>query len=255
MQRVKTIGIIGGMGPEATNLLCQLITALTPAACDQQHIPVLTFNNPAIPNRGQAIYQAGDSPLPELVRTARVLEGAGADFLLMPCITAHFYLEPLQAALSIPIVDMVQITVQFIAANYPTLKKIGVIGSTATLKSGLYDRFLHANACKSVLPNDALQAAVMNAIFGEAGIKAGFSDGPREELLLAAQELVENGAQAIIAGCTEVSLVLRDGDLSVPIIDSLKILAARAVELALTEAEDVAPQMAPCVPSTYGIAE
>jgi aspartate racemase len=255
MQRVKTIGIIGGMGPEATNLLCQLITALTPANCDQQHIPVLTFNNSAIPNRGQAIFQAGASPLPELVRTARVLEAAGADFLLMPCITAHFYLEPLQAALSIPVVDMVQITIQFIAANYPTLKRIGVIGSTATLKCGLYDRFLHAAGCKSVLTTDALQATVMNAIFGEVGIKAGFIDGPREELLLAAQELVGNGAQAIIAGCTEVSLVLKDGDLSVPIIDSLKILAALAVELALTEAEDVAPQMASCLPSPHGVAE
>jgi aspartate racemase len=95
----------------------------------------------------------------------------------------------------------------------------------------------------------------MNAIFGEVGIKAGFIDGPREELLLAAQELVGNGAQAIIAGCTEVSLVLKDGDLSVPIIDSLKILAALAVELALTEAEDVAPQMASCLPSPHGVAE
>jgi aspartate racemase len=106
-----------------------------------------------------------------------------------------------------------------------------------------------------VLPNDALQAAVMNAIFGEVGIKAGFIDGPREELLLAAEELVENGAQAVIAGCTEVSLVLKDGDLSVPIIDSLKILATLAVELALTEAEYTAPQMSPCAPSTYGIGE
>ncbi len=232
MPRYKTIGIIGGMGPHATNRLCELITDLTPASCDQQHIPVITFNNSAIPNRVDAISANGPSALPELIRTATVLEAAGADFLLMPCNTAHYYLKPLREAVSIPIIDMVQTTVEFVKQTYPELERIGIIGSTATLESELYQRWISSLALKQVTPDDVIQSEIMTAIFGADGIKAGKKDSARKAIISAASHLVRNGAQCIVAGCTEVSLVLEDGDLTVPVIDPLSVLASFAISFA-----------------------
>lgn len=243
MPTKMTIGIIGGMGPQATNRLCEMISGMTLATCDQDHIPVLSFNNSAIPNRVAAILEDGTSPLPELIRTATILEAAGADFLLMPCNTAHFFIDALQAAVSIQIVDMLQSTVQFIHSNYPQLETIGVIASTPTLECQLYGDLLQRNGYKTLVPSSLVQEQVMNAIFSESGIKAGFTDKPREVLIASAEHLIDMGAQAIIAGCTEVSLVLKAGDFDAPLIDPLAILAALAVERASGYALDLIPQV------------
>ncbi len=232
MPSYKTIGIIGGMGPRATNRLCELITDLTPASCDQQHIPVITFNNSAIPSRVEAISGDGASALPELIRTATVLEAAGADFLLMPCNTAHYYLKPLRAAVSIPIIDMVQTTIEFVKQNYPDLESIGIIASTSTIESELYQQVISSLALKNVTPDDVIQLEIMSAIFGDDGIKAGKKTSARKAIINAASHLTGMGAECIVAGCTEVSLVLEDGDLTVPVIDPLSVLASFAIQLA-----------------------
>jgi aspartate/glutamate racemase len=130
MRNVLTIGVLGGMGPQATNYLCSLITEMTPARTDQEHIPVIAYNNSAIPSRLDAVLRGGPSPVPELVATARKLETAGADFIIMPCNTAHFFIEDVVAALGIPVLDMIELTVQHIRGAMPEVQQVGILAST-----------------------------------------------------------------------------------------------------------------------------
>jgi aspartate racemase len=234
VQKAATIGIIGGMGPDATNRLCELITLLTPARTDQAHIPVITFNNSAIPSRVDALFHGGPSPLPELIRTARILEAAGADFLLMPCNTAHIYLEELQLAVTVPIVNMIEATVRHAIERYPRVDSVGVLGSTPTLKTGLYHKCFAKFGRSVVVPDEVVQIEmVMASIFGDNGIKAGRREQPKADLLRAGMHLHEKGAQVVIAGCTEISLVLTTAKTPFEIIDPLEVLANLAVDRAL----------------------
>jgi aspartate racemase len=227
---ISTIGILGGMGPEATNQLCALITAHTPVGRDQDHIPVITFNNSLIPSRVRAARGDGESPVPEMIRTARVLEGAGADFLLMPCNLAHLFLADVQAAVRVPILDMIGETVGHIAEHYPQCGQAGILASTPTLQSGLYHESFQKHGKRLLAPDADEQAeTVMQAIYGATGIKCGYKDEPRALLTGAAERLVAAGAELIIAGCTEVSLVLSSADSPFEVIDPLEIIARVAV--------------------------
>jgi len=218
------------MGPEATNQLCALITAHTPVGRDQDHIPVITFNNSLIPSRVSAARGDGESPVPEMIRTARVLEGAGADFLLMPCNLAHLFLADVQAAVQVPILDMIEETVGHIAEHYPQSRQAGILASTPTLQSGLYHESFQKHGKRLLAPDADEQAeTVMQAIYGAAGIKCGYKDEPRALLTRAAERLVEAGAEMIIAGCTEVSLVLSSANSPFEVIDPLEIIARVAV--------------------------
>ena len=230
MSNISTIGILGGMGPEATNQLCALITAHTPAGRDQDHIPVITYNNSLIPSRVQAARGVGESPVPEMIRTARVLEQAGANFLLMPCNLAHLFLPDVQAAIQIELLDMIEETVKHIVEHYPQCRQAGILASTPTLESGLYHRSLQARGRRLLAPEDGEQAEkVMKAIYGSRGIKCGHKEEPRALLTEAAGRLSASGAELIIAGCTEVSLVLSSDNSPFTVIDPLEIIARVAV--------------------------
>lgn len=234
MTSVSTIGVLGGMGPEATNRLCALITACTHVSKDQDHIPVITYNNSLIPPRVGAISGLSESPVPEMVRTARVLEQAGADMLVLPCNLAHYFIDEVQREVQIPILNMIEETVRFIIAGHPAFRTVGLLASTPTIKHGLYERSCAAHQIAVLTPDDAAQEAlVMEAIYGERGIKCGYKDEPRSLLTEAAQQLSMKGAQLIIAGCTEVSLVLgQDEQSSFQVVDPMEMMARVAVEKA-----------------------
>lgn len=221
------------MGPEATNRLCALITALTPVARDQDHIPVITFNNSLIPERVGAIGGGTPSPVPEMVRTARVLEHAGADMLVMPCNLAHYFIESVQREIRVPVLNMIEETVGFIVEKYPDASKVGLLASTPTIKHGLYENSFTKHQ-RIVLAPDAIEqeTKVMKAIYGERGIKSGYKRGPRALLLEAARGLLARGAEIIIAGCTEVSLVLEQGRVPFEVVDPMEVIARVAVEKA-----------------------
>jgi aspartate racemase len=234
MADFSTIGILGGMGPEATNEICALITALTPVTKDQDHIPVITYNNPLIPDRVKGVRNQGESPVPEMARTAQVLESAGVDMLLMPCNLAHFYWADVQKAVRIPLLNMVEETVKHIIENYPHCRTIGLIASTPTIESGLYEKAFHNYDRRLLSPGQEEQDnKVMRAIYGQDGIKCGHKTGPRALLYEAARGLVERGAQIIIAGCTEASLVLKEKDSAFTVIDPMEVIARVAVRRAM----------------------
>lgn len=228
---LKVIGILGGLGPEATAELFIRIIKATPAKKDQDHIPIIIFNNPKIPDRTAAILYGGESPLIELIKTAQKLEKAGADFIVMPCNTAHYYYDELKSSVKIPFLNMIELTAEYVAKVYPNIKFVGLLATTGTVKTGLYQKFFEKYGFKIIVPNDEDQSIVMNGIYD--GVKAGNLDLGRKLLLDVANKLIDKGAELMILGCTEISVVIKNGDLRVPVVDPLKILAEEAIKLAL----------------------
>jgi aspartate racemase len=216
------------MGPEATVELFRRILSLTPAGRDQDYLHVLIDSNPKIPDRTAAIIGEGESPLPALIAAAQNLERAGADFIAIPCNTAHYWLHELREEVSIPIIDMIGETASRIADQQPALHKIGLLATTGTLQSGLYQRAFAEGNIDLIVPSEEQDAVIMSAIHA---IKAG-DHSVKSAVIEVAQELMVRGAQGIIPGCTELSLVVPAGSVSVPVFDPLSILAERAVSLA-----------------------
>ena len=227
----KIIGILGGLGPEATIDLFTKIVKSTKVKKDQDHLRILIDNNPKIPDRTLAIQGKGPSPLPHLVRSGRTLEKAGADFIIIPCVTAHYYVERLQKKIGIPILHIAEETMKYMEAELKGVRRVGLIATTGTVQAGIFQRFLPRIGKELILPTSEIQKKrVMKAIYGKDGIKAiGPSKSSKRLILQASRTLIRRGAQAIIAGCTEIPLVLQDGDLPIPVIDPVTILAHSAV--------------------------
>ena len=230
----RMIGILGGMGPAATADFYQKIIRATPAKTDQEHLKVLIFSNPQVPDRTVAIRGEGPDPLPVLVAGAEVLIQGGADFITIPCVTAHYFYDALQRAVSVPILHMIGEAVMSVLAEYPGVRRMGLVATTGTLQSRLFEAFFEPRGYSILTPDSAVQTStVMEAIYS---VKHGESlERPQHLIREVAEDLRLRGAQAIIAGCTEVPLVLRDGDLPVPVIDPTWILARAAVRCALQQ--------------------
>ncbi len=241
-RRLKTIGVLGGMGPEATGYFYERIIANTAAASDQDHVPIVVVSLPRIPDRTQAILHGGRSPLPALLRGAEALRRAGADFIVLPCISAHYFRPALAARSPLPVLDLLDETMGALHRRRLADVSIGLIATTGTVRSRIVHDRLEPAGFRVVTPSAAEQRRVMTAIYGKRGIKAGFTSGPpREALLAVAAALVRRGARAILAGCTEVPLAVRAADLSVPLIEPMDIGARAAVRRAGARLRDPAP--------------
>ncbi len=229
----KTIGILGGMGPEATSYFFQLLIKKTGAACDQEHIPILIWNNPKIPPRTDAILHKGKSPLPLLLEGINILEKGGAGLIVMPCITAHYYAPQLQARAKVPFVNLLDESLGYAKKYIPGIKKTALIASSGTVASRLFHKTFEQAGIEIIAPGPAEQKRIQNAIFGKKGIKAGFTTGaPKETIIAMARILIKRGAEAVIAGCTEVPLVLEPKDIFVPFIEPMKIGALACIKMA-----------------------
>lgn len=226
----KVIGILGGMGPEATADLYYRIIRATQVEKDQDHIHVIIDSNSKVPDRTPAILGTGPSPLPILIETGKRLETAGADFLIVPCNTAHYFLPEVQKQLGIPILHMINLSAEYIAEKYPKVKKAGLLASDGTIVSKLYHNSYSEQGIEIITPSKSSQRDVMAAIYKY--IKTGDLKTGGELLHRVSLELIEAGSDAVLCGCTEVSLVLHDGDLSVPVVDPLQVLAEEAVKQA-----------------------
>lgn len=231
----KVIGIMGGMGPEATAELFMRIIRATPAKRDQDHLRIIIDNNPKVPDRTAAILGEGPDPMPEMLKTGQVLERAGADFIVIPCNTAHHYFNELTRNLRIPILHMIRLTAEKIHREHREVERAGLLATVGTIRSRIYHNAFEGVGVKILTPSDGLQVQVMEAIY--AHIKAGDLEGGRRLIHGAARQMERIGAQIILCGCTEVSLVLRDGDISVPVVDPLQVLAEASVAVATGKME------------------
>jgi len=224
----KTIGILGGMGPEATVMFFELVVRSTLARRDQDHLPVIVCDLPQVPDRTAAILKGGPSPLPVLRRGLKLLHGAGADFAVMPCVSAHYYYPVLAARSPLPVVHLIEETAAEVARLRPRIGKVGLLATTGAVRSRLVHEIFEAAGIEVLAPDARGQERLMEAIYGPLGIKAGKTSGPpRTAILGLARTLVRAGARAVVAGCTEIPLVLRPGDLAVPLVDPM-VIGARA---------------------------
>ena len=227
---MKTVGIVGGVGPEASNKFCELLIKNTSAKRDQENIPFLHFCNPHIPDRTDFIMGNGEDPTGDLIETSRALELAGVDFLVIPCNTAHYFLSQIQAGVSIPIVDMTKVLVKSVLSGYPPIKKIGLLATTGSIQGEIYQNYFSSVGIEVVLLGDEDQEnLVMGAIYGDAGIKAGKKILPKRKLRKATDKLVDMGAEAIVLGCTEIPLVLKQKDFDVKLYDPMDLTAKEIV--------------------------
>ncbi len=161
----KIIGILGGMGPEATADLYLRIIRATPAKRDQDHPRVIIYSNSKVPDRTPAILGTGPSPMPELIRAGKRLEEAGADFIVIPCNTAHYFLGELRKELRVPILDMIRLSAERARRSFPKVKRAGLLATDGTLKSGLYRAAFREVDIEIVEPSPEVQAEVMKAIY------------------------------------------------------------------------------------------
>ncbi|WP_338034413.1 aspartate/glutamate racemase family protein [Herbaspirillum seropedicae] len=238
-QKQFKIGIVGGVGPAATVDFMNKIVRNTPADCDQDHIKVVVEQNPQIPDRTANLIGDGADPTVSLYSTCKRLEAADADIIAIPCNTAHAFVERIQPYLSIPVVNMLTATVEHIQKHLPKDVVVGLLATSGTVSSGIYAEAAVNAGIDMLVPDEAYQAKVMEAIYGESGIKAGFVEGEcRTYLLDALEHLASRGARAVVLGCTELPLVLGSrgqfpaGGATVEILDPTEILAKKCVVFA-----------------------
>jgi aspartate racemase len=221
------VGVIGGLGPEATHDFFGKVLAHSQARSDQEHLHLIIENNPKTPNRNDAVAGRGPSPGPALAAMGEALERAGADFIVMACNTAHAFESDIRAAIRKPFVSLIAEVVAEVRRNHPAARRVGLLAAQGCRDAGVYDALLCRHHLEAVLLDPAAQAEFMGLLYR---IKAGErGDAIRTAMKKLGEKLVAAGADVIIAACTEVPLVLTSGDLSRPLIDSTDVLARRCV--------------------------
>jgi aspartate racemase len=226
---MKRVGILGGMGPEATVLLMQKIIAATPARDDADHVPLVVDQNPQVPSRiAYLIESKGADPAPVLAKMAIRLQEAGAEALAMPCNTAHHFAPAITAVAKVPFLDMVALSVARAAALAGRGGKVGILASPAVRKVGLFDTAFRAAGIHPVYAQD--EAAMLTAI---RRIKA---EGPsleaRMALARASSGVLSEGAGVQMIACTEFSLIADALGDRVTVFDTLDVLTQAIVDFA-----------------------
>ncbi|HSW03131.1 aspartate/glutamate racemase family protein [Aquabacterium sp.] len=230
------VGVLGGMGPLATIDFMHKMLRATPAASDQEHVPVVVSSIPQVPDRTAAWRGEGASPLAAMLASGQRLAEAGAGLVVMPCNTAHLWFDELHAALGLPMLHLVDVALAEALALAGQGARIGLLATDATLASALYQQRELAHAdFQWLLPTVQERADLVMP--GIAAVKAG--DLARGATLLnqAAEALAQRGAQALVLGCTEIPLVLGPVSSPLPMVDATAALARRAVAWSLAQRE------------------
>lgn len=223
----KTIGILGGMGPMATADLFQKIVSLTDAAGDNEHIRVYIDSNASIPDRTAAILHGGANPVPAMADSLRKLEACGADCVIMPCNTAHYFLPRLAGRTGLPFVSMIEAAAEACRTRFPG-KTAAVLATAGTLSAGLYQGALAARGVSFLVPDEAEREALMEVIY--RGVKAGAPpERYRETVLSVVEGLSKRGADYFLLACTELPLAFQALGLEQPRLDPTEELAKAAI--------------------------
>lgn len=226
---MKTVGIIGGMGPLATVDLYRRIVLRTKALKDQDHIHVIIDSNTNIPDRTKAIIANSEDPTIELIKSAKMLEASGADFLIMPCNTAHYFIDVIKENVHIPFINMLDETVKYTYDKYGKHIVVGIMATDGTIKSKLYEDYYNKLGIKTVVP-DETQAEIMKFIYDV--IKSGKYDEGTELFYKCVSELKEKGADAFLLGCTELSSAQYLYNFEGPFINPMEVLTEATIKYA-----------------------
>lgn len=221
------LGILGGMGPLATVDFMQKVIALSQAATDQDHIPMLVHNVPQIPDRSACILQGGEDPFPALLGGLKRLENAGAQCVVIPCNTAHYWFDALKEQASVRMISIVDVVCYELARR--GILNAGLMATNATVAAGIYKKRIHTMGGQCLVPDDLAQQQVMTAIYD---IKAGRLEQGSQGMEVVFDALVNEGAEAVILGCTEIPIGLANITRQKPelCVDATELLARACVD-------------------------
>lgn len=222
------LGVLGGMGPQATNTFYQFVIDRTDARTDQEHVNALILSDSDMPDRTCAILQGGqaqEAVYQRLLADARLLEGAGCTCIAVPCNTSHFFLDRVQGEIGIPIIHMIRETARLLASH--GLKRPGILATDGTIQTELYQKEFAAAGIEAVIPSPAVQKLVMSLIYDD--IKAG-RDGDPQKFAEIHQDLLFQGCDCGVLACTELSVFADKHHLPHFYTDAMAVLAQRAVE-------------------------
>jgi len=232
---MRTVGILGGMGPEATVLLMRKVIAATPAADDADHVPLIVDQNPQVPSRLRYLLDGtGDDPAPVLAMMARRLEAAGAQALAMPCNTAHHFVGAIRAASPLPFLDMVALSAAHARDRAGEGAVVGVLASPAVRRIGLFDRALEVHGLTAAYADDAPLLAAIRAIKAQ-----GATPAARAAMRDASDQVIRAGAAVQMIACTELSLVAEAVAPQIGAFDTLDILTSAILSFARNEAQAI----------------
>lgn len=228
MNKPYRLGIVGGMGPQAGVYLQDLIVRGTPASSDQEHIEVVCFTNPHIPDRTRSLHQDGGTQyLAALQKSVQVLERAQVTEIVIACNTAHARLPELQSTTSVPILDMIALTMKTVTKQYGEAATVGLLATDGTIRENVYTRLQKRVRFRLVVPEPKVQQEVMRTIYA---IKAGNIVGTVAAIEKYITDLQKQGADSVVLGCTEFSLLyetlLEQG---FPVVDPLHSVAEHIV--------------------------
>lgn len=219
------LGILGGMGPQATQIFYQRILDRTDADCDQQHLPTLILSDTDIPDRTAAILSGDTDPVfRRLLSGVRLLEQNGCTAIAIPCNTSHHFVDELQGELSVPIIHMVRETCKTLAAM--GRRRVGILATDGTIRTRLYQQECAALGMEGVAPDEATQKLVMSIIYDE--IKKG-EKGSREKFAAIDRALRAMGCDGAILGCTELSVYRIYHGLPDFYTDAMEVLVERSI--------------------------
>ncbi len=227
----KVLGVLGGLGPQATVYFSDMVVRYTEAASDQEHIPMIILNDTEIPDRTAFILGTSEeSPLPKMIEDAKLLEKAGCSMIVIPCNTAHFFYDEVEKNVSIPIINIIDETVRYCVESTPGIKTVGLLATQGTVQSGSYKRYTDKYDLELITPDEEDEKKLMSIIYDQ--VKAGKSVD-----ILEFSEIISNmkrrGADVIVLGCTELSVINREYGLTVrdrEIKDSMEILVVKSIE-------------------------
>lgn len=225
---MRTLGVLGGMGPAATVDFVRKVIAATPASRDQDHVPMVVWSDPRIPDRTNALLnQDGSSPVTMLQQGARGLEAAGCGFIAIACNTAHHWHSDIQKVVAVPVLHIADAAIAaLLLTGGDRGRRVALMCTDGTLASGFYDRRLRAAGFDVTVPPETVQAGIMAAI---QAVKAGDRDTGRKLATSAAAELLNAGADILLLGCTELPIVMDEACSGLPLLDATEIFARACV--------------------------
>lgn len=227
----KTVGILGGMGPDATVDLLRRIIRLTPASDDVDHIRCIVDSNPKVPSRIRALIDGtGEDPAPEMADMAKRLAGWGADFLAIACNTAHYYYPSIQKAVPIPVINLMEAVTSHLRENFPGQSRIGMLASPAVKSIRLFSKNFQEAALSEIWPDEENMDRILRVI--KSVKKGDVGTDVRNKYKAVGESLKARGAQILLVACTELSFL--DEWHGLPAVDSADVLAINIVKTAKT---------------------
>ena len=235
----RMIGVLGGMGPLATVDFMRKVIEGTPATCDQDHVPMIVYSVPQVPDRVSAILEGRDDPFPNLLEGVQTLERAGVELIVMPCNSAHAWFDRLAASTRVPMLHMAEAARQSLTNLAHQPRRIALLGTRGTLRMGIYQRVLAGKGREIVVPDDRVQQHLTDAI---AAVKRNDVAKAERTAMLATSALAEHGCDSLLLACTELPVAIRSDNAPLPVIDATASLAAACVVFSLSAAHSDSPR-------------